>query len=288
MNRLAMAGYWMLDYGYTVRAEAAGVLRLRGHGAAFSDTGGAAAGGVGARGAAAANAGAGGAAAGSAAEPLQVVLLPGVFERAHFMRPIARRLARSGHRVHLVPELGRNTLPIALSARIVADRLARDDLRNVVLVAHSKGGLIGKYVMLRLDPDRRVQRLVAVNTPFSGSHWARYLRVSSVRMFAADDLTVTFLGAASPVNSRITSVYGTFDQNVRAGSVLPGARNIRLPVAGHSRIIGSRALGEFLDKELAAPRPVSPAHFQTPHLPDGGREARGGWMRGQRAAPWRS
>ncbi|RFA14101.1 hypothetical protein B7R22_10845 [Subtercola boreus] len=258
MNRLAMAGYWMLDYGYTMRAEAAGILRPRGGGGVLADSGGARAGGAGAGGARG-----GGAGAGGAAEPLQVVLLPGVFERAHFMLPIARHLARRGHQGHLVPELGRNTLPIAESARIVADRLARDDLRNVTLVTHSKGGLIGKYLMLRLDPDQRVQHLIAVNTPFSGSDWARYLRVPSIRMFAADDLTVTFLGAASPANARITSVYGTFDQNVRAGSVLPGARNIQLPVAGHSRIIGSRALRAFLDAELA-PTPT-PARFPPPH-----------------------
>ncbi|PPF76625.1 alpha/beta hydrolase [Subtercola sp. Z020] len=198
MNRLARAGFWMLDYGYSVRSEVSGAVRGRRTVAVRAE--------------------------GAAAAPVQVVLVPGVYERWHFMLPIARRLARLGHPVHLLPELGRNLLPIADSARIVAARLAADDLRNVVIVAHSKGGLIGKYLMLRLDPEHRVTRMVAINSPFSGSSWARYLRLRSIRMFAADDLTVTFLGAPSPVNERITSVFGTYDQNVQPGSGSAPAR----------------------------------------------------------------
>lgn len=237
----------MLDYGYSARAEVGGILRPRGRRALVGPAGA----GQGAGGGVDAGGGADAGGGPRPAGPVNVVLLPGVYERWHFMLPIMRRLARQGHPVHPVPELGRNVLPIADSARLLADRLAADDLRNVVLVAHSKGGLIGKYLMLRLDPEHRVERMIAVNSPFSGSTWARYLRLSSIRMFAADDLTVTFLGAPSPVNARITSVYGTFDQHVQAGSVLPGARNVQLPVAGHSRIIGSRALAALLDEELA-------------------------------------
>ena len=228
MNRLAKAGYWMLDYGYSARSEVSALIRARRVGPVLEPGSSA-----------------------SVARGAQVVLVPGVYEQWHFLLPLARRLARRGHTVHLLPELGRNTRPIAESARILAARLAADDLRDVVIVAHSKGGLIAKYVMLRLDPEQRVRRLIAVNSPFSGSAWARYLRIPSVRMFAADDLTVTFLGARSPVNARITSVCGTFDQHVPAGSRLPGARNIELPVAGHSRIVGSRAFATLLDAELA-------------------------------------
>ncbi|RFA20089.1 hypothetical protein B7R25_10805 [Subtercola boreus] len=222
---MARAGYWMLDYGYSARSELRGLATARDP--SRRDSG----------------------AVGPGARP--VVLLPGVYERWHFMLPLARQLEDLGHAVFFVPELGRNLLPIDESARLVAGLLAENDLRDVLLVAHSKGGLIGKYVMLRLDPEQRVDHLVAVNTPFSGSVWAERLKVPSIRIFDAADLTMTFLGARSPVNERITSVFGSYDQNVPAGSVLPGARNLRLAVGGHSRIIGSRAFAAVLAEQVA-------------------------------------
>ncbi len=38
-----------------------------------------------------------------------VVLVPGVYERWQFLRPIADALAARGHPVHVIPELGINT-----------------------------------------------------------------------------------------------------------------------------------------------------------------------------------
>jgi alpha-beta hydrolase superfamily lysophospholipase len=65
--------------------------------------------------------------------------------------------------------LQRNRFDVPTAARLVADHIAAARLNSPVIVAHSKGGLIGKYVMLALDPDERIDRMIAVCTPFSGS-----------------------------------------------------------------------------------------------------------------------
>ena len=65
----------------------------------------------------------------------------------------------------------------------------------MVLVAHSKGGLIGKLAMLREDPDGRIDSMIAVNTPFAGSSYARWFLVPSVRAFIPTDATIVALAA---------------------------------------------------------------------------------------------
>lgn len=97
-----------------------------------------------------------------------VVLLPGVYERWHFLRSIATALAAAGHPVHVVRELGINDRAIPGSAAKVLRFLEAADLRGVALVAHSKGGLIGKAVLLGFAAPR-VHRLIAISTPFGGS-----------------------------------------------------------------------------------------------------------------------
>jgi alpha-beta hydrolase superfamily lysophospholipase len=191
-----------------------------------------------------------------------VLLLPGVYESWHFLRPAADLLHSRGHVVHVVPALGYNRQPVARAAALVGEHLAQHDLRDVVLVAHSKGGLIGKLAMLRYDPEGRISSLVAVNTPFAGSSYARWVPLAAVRAFVPTDATLVALAAEAEVNSRITSVYSRWDPHIPAGSRLAGATNVELATPGHFRALADPALVETL---LAA---VGGAH------PDGG-EARG-------------
>lgn len=176
-----------------------------------------------------------------AAKP-PVLILPGIYETWQFLRPLADRLRQDGHPVHVVQGLGRNARSVVASAPIVADYLREHDLRNVTVLAHSKGGLIGKYLMLRSDPEGRVTRMVAIATPFSGSVYARLMLLPSLRAFSPRDATTVMLAANREINSRITSIFAGFDPHIPAGSELPGATNIRLDIAGHFRIVADRRL----------------------------------------------
>lgn len=177
-----------------------------------------------------------------------VVIVPGVFERWNFLRPIANRLAEAGHPVHVIPELGINAGAIPAAARRVAAFLSARDLSGVALVAHSKGGLIGKAAMLE-DADGRIDRLVAVATPFAGSRMARLTLVPALRVFLPTHPVIRRLIAEREVNARITSVFPSFDPHIPEGSALEGATNVRLDVVGHFRVLEDAAA---IDAVLAA------------------------------------
>lgn len=170
-----------------------------------------------------------------------VVVVPGVYETWHFMRPIVTALHNAGHPVHVVTALQHNRRPVAEAAHLVADYIEQADLQNAVIVAHSKGGLIGKYILNSLDDGGRVRALVAICTPFGGSRYARYLLVPSLRAFAVADPGIVALGADIRHNARITSIFGLFDPHIPEGSALAGARNIRIETGGHFRILGDTA-----------------------------------------------
>ncbi|AZZ53305.1 esterase/lipase family protein [Rathayibacter festucae] len=166
-----------------------------------------------------------------------IVVLPGIWETWAFLRPIIDPLHRRGHPMHVLTSLGWNGRPVASTAEDVAAYLAEHDLRDVVIVAHSKGGLIGKYVMTELDPDGRVDRMVAVATPFGGSRYAPYLLLRSLRSFSPRDATTLLLSSRAGANARITSVFGLFDPHIPEGSMLEGAVNVRIETGGHFRIL---------------------------------------------------
>ena len=179
-----------------------------------------------------------------------VVLLPGIYETWEFLHPAASVLARAGHPVHVVPELGHNRRPVLEGAELTSAFLERADLRGTVLVAHSKGGLIGKRVMLTAGADR-VTGMVAIATPFAGSRWARYVLGRSLRSFAPDDPVLLALAGELLVNERITTVYPRFDPHIPETGNLPGARNVELPLSGHFRPLGDPVLLDVVVREVA-------------------------------------
>lgn len=190
-----------------------------------------------------------------------VVVLPGVWEPWGFMRPLIDAVHAAGHPVHVLPRLGRNSRPVPETARAVAAHLAEHDLRDVVLVAHSKGGLIGKYVMTECDPESRITRMAAVCTPFAGSDYARFMTLPSLRAFSPDDPTTVRLQEQLHVNGHITAVSGVFDPHIPKIAELPGATNIVLPDGGHFRLLASpevhRTVVEVTDRPRDAGRPTS-------------------------------
>lgn len=166
-----------------------------------------------------------------------VVVIPGVYEDWRFMLPLVRRLHDAGHPVHVVKVLQRNRLAVPRAAELIAGYLQDRNLTDVMIVAHSKGGLIGKYVMMSLDPERRITGMAAVCTPFSGSRYAAFMLLPSLRAFAPRSAVTVQLSREERVNERIISIYGIFDPHIPEGSFLPGGRNIRLETAGHFRIL---------------------------------------------------
>ena len=170
-----------------------------------------------------------------------VVLIAGVMEPWVLLQPVADRLNAAGHPVHVVADLAYNLVAVTEAARVVYRLVVERDLREVVLVAHSKGGLIGKQLLAE-DTEGRIDRLIAIATPFAGSALARFVPLRSIRTLRPRDATIRDLTALVDLNAQITSIYPSFDPHVPGGSHLAGATNLALPAMGHFRILSDPAV----------------------------------------------
>ncbi|KQQ53001.1 hypothetical protein ASF68_12240 [Plantibacter sp. Leaf314] len=178
-----------------------------------------------------------------------VVLIPGVYETWAFLKPVADHLNAAGYRIRIARGLGYNRKPIRDTAARFARALGRLPKPNAgcVIVAHSKGGLVGKELLLTDRERLGLLGVVAICSPFSGSVLAKYVVDPSLRAFLPTDETIVALGAPHDVNADIVSIYSTFDPHVPSSSVLPGATNVLLPVPGHFVILSTKELREAVE-----------------------------------------
>jgi hypothetical protein len=185
-----------------------------------------------------------------------VLLIPGVYERWEYLLPVAEALHGAGYPCFVVPALQRNSIPIPQAARLAADVLRDRGLVDAVIVAHSKGGLIGKHILAMGDPDHRVAGVIAIASPFQGSSLSRLPLTKPLREFAPGGSSIAELAALKRINEHIVSIYPYYDNHIPGGSELPGATNIALPVSGHFRLLAERLV---IDEVLRAVDALPPA-----------------------------
>ncbi|MFC4224211.1 alpha/beta hydrolase [Lysinibacter cavernae] len=172
---------------------------------------------------------------GDQSKPL-IVLVPGVYETWRMMQPIAKDLHAAGYRISTVTGLGINRRPIAAGADLLAAHLDAVGGTPIILVAHSKGGLMSKRV-LAAGSHPNVLGAICVATPFAGSEYARFVRTPAVREFLPDNPTLLDLTKEVTANTKITSIVPSLDPNIPSTAALDGAKNIVVPARGHFLVL---------------------------------------------------
>lgn len=181
-----------------------------------------------------------------------IILIPGIYEKWHFLKAIADPLSHKGHPIYVLEHLGYNTKAIHHSAELVRKLIDSEKLQNVVIIAHSKGGLIAKHLLVFNNPDGKVKKLVAIATPFGGSHIVKLIPHKPVKELHPQSEVVRTLQERKDVNNKIVSIFGMFDNHVWPGSscFLDGAKNIKVDVYGHHKILFNKKVKEIIATEI--------------------------------------
>ncbi|MBI2096838.1 MAG: hypothetical protein HYT40_01630 [Candidatus Sungbacteria bacterium] len=181
-----------------------------------------------------------------------VILIPGITSKWHFLKYIGDALSYQGHPVYVIKELGYMMGEVPKLARIVRDFIEERDLRNVVMVCHSKGGLVGKYILAFQNADARVKKVIAVATPFLGSHMVKLIPYQNYKELLPESELVRDLDTKQDVNRSITSIYGFWDNHIwpTTHAHLEGAKNIQVPVYGHHKILFDQRVKDIVLTEV--------------------------------------
>lgn len=143
---------------------------------------------------------------------------------------------------------------------------------RVHVVGHSLGGLIARYLVQRLDGDRRVESLVTLGTPHGGTRWAHLLPTPLVRQLRPGSPLIQELAEPAPCcRTRVTAIYSDLDPvlvpatvgrcehpDLQARNVLVrGVGHMSLPI--HRGVVGEVAATLAGHRRRSDATPVAPA-----------------------------
>lgn len=181
-----------------------------------------------------------------------IIWLQGYSETWIYGKVIGDYLNTEGYRIHVVSQLEKNRLTIPAAAEAVEKYVTENDLHTVTFIAHSKGGIIGKYFLSNSQYASRVKKLICITTPFAGTYLAYIVARHNGLEFVPQSQVIKTLAKDTESNKKIVNIYGTLDNHVipNKNLYLEGAQNIQLPIWGHTIILESALLLKTLSKVL--------------------------------------
>ena len=204
---------------------------------------------------------------------IPVILIPGILGKWGFMKFLGDKISLEGHPVYIIPNLSYNLFSIPASAQIlratvvhlfpslghimpkmhkgaesIKELMQSNNITAAVLVAHSKGGLIGKYYLTHHNQDHRVLGMVSIATPYSGSAMAKLIPLDPFAELKNDSELIKDLERHTEANHQIISILPEYDNHVWAekGSYLEGAENVEVPIRGHHKVLFSKQVVEVI------------------------------------------
>lgn len=204
-----------------------------------------------------------------------VLLTQGLVQTRGVMEILEARLRRDGFEVfsvHLGGFMGTyNTRPIPVIARHVLGKIrrlrARYGLGRIHMIGHSKGGLIGRYMLQILGGEEHVKTLITLGTPHRGTPTAwlvsapvlRQIMPSGPEMVPGSEVLEALQGAPMPADTRVVSIFSRTDLICPywCSWVDPSGggrvRNLMVQGQGHTELLSDRRVYRLLKAELRPP-----------------------------------
>ena len=165
-----------------------------------------------------------------------IILIPGLTEKWGVLGNIAKIVSNEGFDVYTVPKLGFNLYDIYTTTKIVEDAIRLNGLQDPYILAHSKGGLPGKWVLIH----GLASKMITYATPHSGSDIAEYIPFFSAQELTSQSMVIQELNKYKDVNKNIVSIFNKTDNLIPNGCRLEGARNVEISGYGHHKILIDR------------------------------------------------
>ncbi len=165
-----------------------------------------------------------------------VILIPGANARWISLKKIALAIHKQGYKIHFIKKLKDNSKPVADAVKDVTDYINNNNLKNVVLIGHSKGAIIAISMFKDSAIDKKIKKVIDIAGPLKGTLLSRFYP-SVKELYPSSDLIKHFSEGIDM--KKVISIYPKVDNMIIPNESLAGENyeNRQINVFGHVRIV---------------------------------------------------
>jgi hypothetical protein len=168
-----------------------------------------------------------------------VVLIQGLNARWISLNKIGLSVNKLDYKVHVVKKLENNLKPIAEGTADIAEYIKANDLKNVILIGHSKGAINAIYTLKDSEVAKRIKKVITIAGPFKGNSLCRF--TLTARELEPGSIFIKKYNEGID-SKKIVNLYPVIDNMVIPNESLRWDRAINRPidVFGHIRIVEAK------------------------------------------------
>ena len=179
------------------------------------------------------------------------ILIPGFLGSWYYLRKTGNFLNNLGYKIHIVTSIERNIYPISYGVNEIKKYILKHNLSKLIIVAHSKGGIISRLLLQDTEMEKRVKEVINLSVPNIGTLWG-VLRIFNVHELTPWSKQIKEVNKNQNGIKKIINIYPEADPYVIPNKSLyqEGARNIQVNIVGHVNILNSPITLEKISKLL--------------------------------------
>lgn len=176
----------------------------------------------------------------------EIVLIPGINEKWTFLGPLGDYLNNKGWRVHYPVSNTRSSIEeIGMEIEEYTQRM---NLKKIITIGHSKGGLVARW-LLASKIKSKISQTFVIAAPNRGTLLA-YLPLEGIGQLKPNTKIIYQLNQGK--NRGVINIYPKWDNHILPNSslLLAGAKNIRVDIGGHTRILDDPETWRLIEREI--------------------------------------
>lgn len=185
-----------------------------------------------------------------------VILVPGFADDHIFLMKIGEELNKNGYKIHSATQsikgFNTTTLSVQELATKLAGYIAQNNMTNIILVGHSKGGIVAKYLLENFGQiSDKIKNVFTIASPHQGTIFA-YVGIFHLHQLTPGSNLIKTLKTQTANTHKITNIYPKFDNTIvpNKNLILDGAINQQIKIVGHTRILYSNECTKIIIENL--------------------------------------
>lgn len=181
-----------------------------------------------------------------------ILLINGLNSSYRSLRHIANILNAHGYKIFVAGNIDTN-ISISLTASKFRKFILDNKLKNLIILSHSKGGFIAKYLIDNYSEiNSRVKNVVSLNTPFGGIPKYVQLILPKQKEIFKNSKFIETLNTKTSNNHKFINFYSWIDESSLESKdfIVPEASNEKVDIIGHENILHSKKLAKKLLSHL--------------------------------------